>query len=146
MARVACTGAWGRHAPERCRPAKPVRAKRIADRSRETTRLDGRVITFPVVGGIFGIGRLATRLTAPADAEQIGPWHIGQSIDFKHAAMHTSLAIRDARGAGAAETSERRRKCGIGVETVAIRVEKRTSICARNCVQRSMSVFLPHRL
>jgi hypothetical protein len=51
------------------------------------TNLDECVITVPVVGGIFGVGRLATRLKALADTEQIGPWHIGHWIDFKHTAI-----------------------------------------------------------
>src|SRR5206468_7128575 len=51
------------------------------------TNLDECVITVPVVGGVFGVGRLATRLKALADTEQIGPWHIGQWIDFKHTAI-----------------------------------------------------------
>ena len=49
--------------------------------------LDECVITFPVVGGIFGVGRLATRLKALADTGQIGPWHIGHWTDFKHTAI-----------------------------------------------------------
>ena len=49
--------------------------------------LDECVITFPVVGGIFGVGRLATSLKALADTDQIGLWHIGQWIDFKHTAI-----------------------------------------------------------
>jgi len=44
------------------------------------------VVTFPV-GGIFGVGRLATRLKTLSDAGQIGPWHIGHWIDFKHTAI-----------------------------------------------------------
>jgi hypothetical protein len=51
------------------------------------TNLDECEITVPVVGGVFGVGRLATRLKALADTEQIGPWHIGQWIDFKHTAI-----------------------------------------------------------
>ena len=46
------------------------------------TNLDGCEITFPIVGGIFGVGLLATKLKALADTEQIGPWHIGQWTDF----------------------------------------------------------------
>ena len=34
------------------------------------TNLDGCVITFPIEGGIFGVGRLATKLKALADTEQ----------------------------------------------------------------------------
>ena len=61
------------------------------------TNLDECVITVPVVGGVFGVSRLATRLKALADTEQIGPWHIGQWIDFKHTAIRIrfgSLADR----------------------------------------------------
>ena len=36
------------------------------------------VITFPIVGGIFGVGQLASRLNALLSAGQIGPWHIGR--------------------------------------------------------------------
>lgn len=60
-----------------------------------TTNLDESVITFPVMGGIFGVSRLATRLKALADADKIGPWHIGQWIDFRHTAIRirfTSVA------------------------------------------------------
>ncbi len=49
--------------------------------------LDECVITFPVVGGIFGVGRLATSLKALADTDRIGPWHIGQWTDFQHTAI-----------------------------------------------------------
>jgi hypothetical protein len=45
------------------------------------------VITFPVEGGIFGVGRLATKLNQLASADQIGPWHVGQWIDFTHTAI-----------------------------------------------------------
>lgn len=45
------------------------------------------VITFPIVGGIFGVGQLASRLNALLSAGQIGPWHIGRWINFKHAAI-----------------------------------------------------------
>jgi hypothetical protein len=51
------------------------------------TKLDECVVTVPVGGGIFGVSRLANRLKALADAEQIGPWHIGHWIDFKHTAI-----------------------------------------------------------
>jgi hypothetical protein len=56
------------------------------------TNLNGCVITFPVVGGVFGVGRLATKLKALADAEQIGPWHIGQWTDFRHTAIRMEFA------------------------------------------------------
>jgi hypothetical protein len=48
---------------------------------------DECVITFPIVGGIFGVSRLATKLNALLSAAQISPWHIGQWIDFKHTAI-----------------------------------------------------------
>jgi hypothetical protein len=51
------------------------------------TNLDEYEVTFAVVGGIFGVGRLATKLKALVDTDQIGPWHVGQWIDFKHTAI-----------------------------------------------------------
>jgi hypothetical protein len=47
------------------------------------TNSDECVVTFPV-GGIFGVGQLATKLNALLSAAQMSPWHIGQWIDFKH--------------------------------------------------------------
>jgi hypothetical protein len=44
-------------------------------------------IIFPVIGGIFGVGRLAAKLNELLDTDQIGPWHIGQWIDFTHTAI-----------------------------------------------------------
>jgi hypothetical protein len=51
------------------------------------TNSQGSEITFPVVGGIFGVGRLATMLEALAAARRIGPWHVGRWIDFRHTAI-----------------------------------------------------------
>ena len=48
--------------------------------------LDERTMTFPV-DGIFEVGELASRLKALADADQIGPWHTGKWIEFKHTAI-----------------------------------------------------------
>ena len=45
------------------------------------------LVTFPVKGGIFGVGRLATRLTALAASHQIGGWHIGHWVDWRHTAI-----------------------------------------------------------
>ena len=45
------------------------------------------VVTFPVRGGIFGVGRLATRLTALAASHEIGEWHVGHWVDWKHTAI-----------------------------------------------------------
>ena len=53
---------------------------------------DECAITFPVVGGIFGVSRLATKLNALLSAAQISPWHIGQWIDFKHTAIRIRFA------------------------------------------------------
>jgi hypothetical protein len=47
-----------------------------------------RMVIFPVSGGIFGVGRLATRLTELAASHQIGEWHIGHWVDWKHTAIH----------------------------------------------------------
>ena len=45
------------------------------------------VITFPVTAGVFGVGRLATKLNALLNADRIGPWHVGQWVDFRHTAV-----------------------------------------------------------
>lgn len=42
------------------------------------------LVTFSVSSGIFGVGRLATRLSALAANRQIGEWHIGHWVDWKH--------------------------------------------------------------
>jgi hypothetical protein len=44
-------------------------------------------VVFPVVGGIFGVGRLATALNRLETGDRIGPWHVGQWIDFTHTAI-----------------------------------------------------------
>jgi len=62
------------------------------------TNSDEYVMTFPVSNGIFGVGRLATSLKALVDTDQIGPWHIGQWMDFRHTAIRVrfgSLADRE---------------------------------------------------
>lgn len=53
--------------------------------------------TFPVAGGIFGVGRLATRLKQLSDTDRIGPWHIGQWIDFHHTAIRIRFGTVDDR-------------------------------------------------
>ena len=50
-----------------------------------------RLVTFPVKGGIFGVGRLATRLTVLAADHQIGGWHIGHWVDGKHTAIRITF-------------------------------------------------------
>lgn len=49
-------------------------------------------VLFPVKSGIFGVGRLATRLTALTASRQIGAWHIGRWLDWKHTAIRISFA------------------------------------------------------
>jgi hypothetical protein len=66
------------------------------------TNLDECVITVQIVGGVFGVGRLATRLKALADTKQIGPWHIDRWTDFKH----TAIGIRFASVADGERASE----------------------------------------
>jgi hypothetical protein len=57
------------------------------------TNLQESEITFPV-GGIFGVGRLATMLKALAESGRIGPWHIGHWIDFRHTAIRIQFDTR----------------------------------------------------
>ena len=47
---------------------------------------DECVITFPV-GGIDGVARLATKLNELLNRGQIGAWHVGHWIDFRHTAI-----------------------------------------------------------
>ncbi len=49
------------------------------------------LVTFPVKGGIFGVGRLATRLTGLAASHQIGAWHIGHWVDWRHTAIRITF-------------------------------------------------------
>jgi hypothetical protein len=49
------------------------------------------LVTFPVEGGIFGVDRLATRLTALAASHQMGVWHIGHWVDWRHTAIRISF-------------------------------------------------------
>ena len=49
------------------------------------------LVTFPVRGGIFGVGRLATRLTALAASHQIGEWHIRHWVDWRHTAIRINF-------------------------------------------------------
>jgi hypothetical protein len=52
----------------------------------------GAEITFSIAGGIFGVGKLATRLKALTEAGPIGPWHVGHWIDFRHTAIRIQFA------------------------------------------------------
>lgn len=49
------------------------------------------LVTFPVRSGIFGVGRLATRLTALAANREIGEWHIGHWVDWRHTAIRINF-------------------------------------------------------
>ena len=49
-------------------------------------------LLFPVKSGIFGVGNLATRLTALTATRQIGEWHIGRWLDWKHTAIRITFA------------------------------------------------------
>jgi hypothetical protein len=52
--------------------------------------LQGSEITFAVVGGVFGVGRLATMLKGLADSGRIGPSHVGHWINFRHTAIRSN--------------------------------------------------------
>ena len=49
------------------------------------------VVMFPVSRGIFGVGRLATRLTALRKSRRIGDWHIGRWLDWRHTAIRINF-------------------------------------------------------
>ena len=51
------------------------------------TSVPDTIVTFSVTGGIFGVGRLATRLKALESAHLIGSWHVGDWIDYTHKAI-----------------------------------------------------------
>jgi hypothetical protein len=51
-----------------------------------------RQTTFAVSGGIFGVGNLATRLNALVASHQIGEWHIGPWVDWRHTAIRINFA------------------------------------------------------
>jgi hypothetical protein len=55
--------------------------------AQRVTDLTDGAVTFRVQRGIFGVGSLATRLKALESIGQIGPWHIGQWIDYTHSAI-----------------------------------------------------------
>jgi hypothetical protein len=51
------------------------------------TSLADSMVTFPIAGGIFGVGRLATSLKMLQSVGHIGPWHVGHWVDFTHTAI-----------------------------------------------------------
>ena len=57
------------------------------------------VVTF-TVAGIFGAGRLASRLKELESVDLIGPWHVGHWIDYTHTAIRIRFSSpADARAA-----------------------------------------------
>lgn len=57
------------------------------------------VLTF-AVAGIFGAGRLASRLKELESVDLIGPWHVGRWIDYTHTAIRIRFSSQaDARTA-----------------------------------------------
>lgn len=73
-----------------------ARALSVGERISTVQNSNECVIAFPVLGGIFGVARLATKLNKLLDSQQIGPWHVGQWIDFKHTAIRIKfLTARD---------------------------------------------------
>jgi hypothetical protein len=71
---------------------KPVFAMEV-----RVSEQDERMVIFPVSRGIFGVGRLATRLTELAAGHQIGEWHIGHWVDWKHTAIRINFeTVEDA--------------------------------------------------
>jgi hypothetical protein len=57
------------------------------------------VLTF-AVAGIFGAGRLASRLKQLESVDLIGPWHVGHWIDYTHTAIRIRFTSRaDAKAA-----------------------------------------------
>jgi hypothetical protein len=51
------------------------------------------MITFSA-DGVFGAGRLATILKGLADSGQIGSWHVGHWVDFRHTAIRIHFDTR----------------------------------------------------
>jgi hypothetical protein len=49
------------------------------------------MMTFAVTGGIFGVSRLADRLNALSMTKQIGDWHLGLWVDWRHTAIFANF-------------------------------------------------------
>jgi hypothetical protein len=59
-----------------------------------------RRVTFPVDGGIYGVGRLAKRLNALVGKDGIAVWRLAGWTDWKHRAIRIDFdSPRDARRA-----------------------------------------------
>jgi hypothetical protein len=63
-----------------------------------TPRAPECVVTFPITGGIFGVGRLAARLDELSESGRIGAWHIGPWVDWRHTAIRIKFdSVEDAK-------------------------------------------------
>ena len=51
------------------------------------TDIPDAVVTFSVMGGIFGVGRLASRLKALESINLIGSWYVDDWIDYTQNAI-----------------------------------------------------------
>ena len=51
------------------------------------TDIPDTVVTFSVMGGIFGVSRLASRLKALESINLIGSWYVDDCIDYTHNAI-----------------------------------------------------------
>jgi hypothetical protein len=67
------------------------------------TEHPSNVVTFGVTEGIFGVGRLASRLKSLESINQIGPWHVGHWTDYTHTAIRIRFSS-DADGEMASRT------------------------------------------
>ncbi len=67
--------------------AKLLRPTVERKQDKPLTNVADSMVTFPIAGGIFGVGRLATRLKALQSIGHIGPWHVGHWVDFTHTAI-----------------------------------------------------------
>lgn len=71
-------------------PGKGPQERRLGEPPRidiAAPKAPGRVVTFALTGGIFGVGRLAAQLNKLLESGQIGIWHIGPWSDWHHTAI-----------------------------------------------------------
>lgn len=59
-------------------------------------------VIFPVSRGIFDVGRLATRLSGLVASHEIGEWHIGHWVDWRHTGIR--ITFRTAADAATAQS------------------------------------------
>jgi hypothetical protein len=78
---------------------EPAVLKRSQTGAAPMTGVSESVITF-TVAGLFGAGRLASRLKELESVDLIGPWHVGHWMDYTHKAIRIRFSSRtDARTA-----------------------------------------------